>query len=64
MLRIYDKVRLKTGEIGRILEDFGDETYIAEVSLKTGEIDTLEIKKEEIASVFIETEKPLVTALC
>jgi hypothetical protein len=55
----YDKIKLKTGEIGRILEDLGDGSYIAEISLKTGEIDTTEIRLRDIASVFVETETPL-----
>ena len=63
MPNIYDKIRLKTGELGRILEDFGDGAYIAEISRKSGEIDTTEIRIEEIASIFIETEKPLVYAM-
>jgi len=59
MPNVYDKIKLKTGEFGRILEDFGDGAYIAEISRHNGEIDTTEIKKEEIASVFVETETPL-----
>jgi hypothetical protein len=59
MPREYDKIKLKTGEIGRILEDFGDGSYIAEISLKTGDIETTEIKISDIASVFVETETPL-----
>ena len=62
MIKVYDKIRLKSGELGRILEDFGDGAYIAEISKKSGEIDTLEIKQEEIASIFEEVEKPVRTA--
>jgi len=62
MINLYSKVRLKTGEIGTILEDFGDGVYIAEVFLKSGGIDTTEIKKEDIASIFIENEMPLAQA--
>jgi len=62
MVELYNKVRLKTGEIATILEDFGDGDYLAEVFLKSGELDTTEIKREDIASVFEEIEKPLATA--
>jgi len=62
MVELYNKVRLKTGEIATILEDFGDGAYLAEVFLKSGELDTTEIKREDIASVFEEIEKPLATA--
>jgi hypothetical protein len=62
MPKLYDKIRLNSGEIGRILEDFGDGAYIAEISRKSGKIDTAEIKKEEIASIFVETEKSLAQA--
>jgi len=62
MINVYDKIRLNTGEIGRILEDFGDGAYIAEIYTQSGEIDTTEITKDEIASVFEEVEKPVRTA--
>ena len=56
MIKAYDKIRLKTGEIGRILELLSDDSFIAEIYLEDGEIDTTEIKITEILSVFVETE--------
>ena len=61
MIELYSKVRLKTGEIATILEDFGDGVFLAEVFMKSGELDTTEVKLGQIASVFEELEKPLVT---
>jgi len=61
-MELYSKIRLKTGEIATILEDFGDGVYLAEVILKSGDIDTTEIKKENIMSVFEEIEKPIIAA--
>ena len=52
----YDKIRLKTGIVGRILEILGDDSYIAELFLDDGDVDTTEIRKSEIQSVFVETE--------
>jgi len=56
VIKAYDKIRLKTGEIGRILELLSDDSFIAEIYLEDGEIDTTEIKITEILSVFVETE--------
>ncbi|MDR2167945.1 MAG: type II toxin-antitoxin system PemK/MazF family toxin [Clostridiales bacterium] len=58
-LREGDKIRLRTGEIATILEDFGDGRYIAEVFRITGDIETTEIKHRDILSIFIETEHVL-----
>ena len=59
MIKEYDKIRLKTGIVGRILEILSDNSFIAELFLENGDVDTTEIKKVEIASVFVETEKPI-----
>jgi hypothetical protein len=62
MLKPYTKVRLKTGELGVILEDFNDGSFLAEISLITGILDTTEIKSGDIASYFTEVEEPYTTA--
>jgi len=64
MLKEFDKIRLVTGEVGRILEDFNDGTdqYLAEIYLEDGEIDTTEIKKSDIKSIFVETEHPYIAS--
>ena len=62
MIKEYDKIRLQTGEIGRILEIFDDNSYIAEIFTNDGGLDTVEIKKNDIFSVFTETEHPFVAA--
>jgi len=59
MIREYDKIRVKTGIIGRILEILSEDSFIAELYLDDGDIDTTEIKKSEITSVFVETEHPI-----
>jgi len=56
MIKEYDKIRLKTGQIGRILELLNDDAFIAEIYLEDGGIDTTEIKISDILSVFVETE--------
>jgi len=61
MIKEYDKIRLKTGIVGRILEILSENSFIAELFLEDGDVDTTEIKKAEIASVFIETEHPIQT---
>jgi len=62
MIKEYDKVRLKTGEIARISEILEDGVaYIAEIIRRSGEFSVTvdHIKYEDIQSVFVETEKPL-----
>ena len=63
MPKVYDKIRLRTGEIGRIIEDFGDDCYLVEFSLKSGGIETAEVKKSDISTVFVETETPISSAI-
>jgi hypothetical protein len=55
----YDKIRLKTGERGRILEIFDETTYLAEVVSKTGNVETTEIKRDEIMALIIEVEQAI-----
>lgn len=59
MINEYDKIRLKTGQIGRILEILDSDAYIAEIFHSDGNVDTSEIRHTEIASVFKEIETPL-----
>jgi hypothetical protein len=63
MIKEYDKIRLQTGEIGRVLELLSEDVYLAEIFLKNGDIDTTEIKKVDISSVFEEIEHPLAQAM-
>ena len=58
MIKEYDKVRLKTGQLARIVEIFNDKIFLAEVVAKSGDIDTREVKAEEIVTVFEEIERP------
>ena len=56
-LKEYDKIRLKTGERGCILEIFGDGVFLAEIISKNGDIRTIEIESEEIKSRIVEVEE-------
>jgi len=63
MIQEYDKVRLKTGETARISEILeSGVAYIAEIARKNGDFSiTIEqIRHDEIASVFVESEQPIV----
>ena len=63
MIREYDKVRLKTGETARISEILeSGVAYIAEIARKNEDFSiTIEqIRHDEIASVFVEFEQPVV----
>jgi hypothetical protein len=63
MIKEYDKVRLKTGEIARISEVLeAGVAYIVEIIRKSGGFSVTidQIKHDEIQSVFVETEKPVI----
>ena len=60
MIKEYDRIRLKTGERGQILEILDDDTYLAEIISKEGDVDTTEIKKTAIKAIIVEHEKLLV----
>ncbi len=54
------KIKLKTDEIGRVVEVFkGGEAFMAEVFKKTGGIAVETVRPRDIASVFVETEIPM-----
>ena len=59
MINEYDKVRLKTGELARIVEILDTNVYLAEVAAKNGDINTTEINKKDIATIIVEVEKPI-----
>jgi len=60
-LNLYDKVKLKTGEIARIVDILRNETstgYVVDVE-EGDDYRTETVFIDEIKSVFIETEMPL-----
>ena len=59
MIREFDKVKLKNGEIGYIADKLDDTHFYADISKSTGEISTVFITLADIASVFVETERPI-----
>jgi|GEM_PF-2045027 len=59
MINTYDLVRLKSGERARILEMFSDGDFIAEVISKSGDVDTVEIKRADISAKIVEIEQPI-----
>ena len=60
MLKEYDKIRLKSGERGAILEIFKDGTYLAEIFTKEGKVDTTEVTIDDIKSKIVEVEEAIV----
>ena len=59
MIKEYDKIRLLTGEIARVLEIFDPKSFLIEVPRKSGGVDTTEISLSDIKSRFVEIEEPL-----
>jgi hypothetical protein len=63
MINEYDKVRLKSGEIARIVEVLEDgKMYVGEIIRANRHVEVDHIPLENIASVFVETEQPLAIA--
>jgi hypothetical protein len=57
-IKQYDKIRLKTGLVGRIMEVLGaGEAFIVDVMTDDGEYDTVDVKPSDIKSRFIEHEE-------
>ena len=57
MIKEFDKIRLKTGQRGCILEIFDDNNFLAEVASANGDIEITEIKKQDIKAVIEEVER-------
>ena len=58
-LEMYQVLRLKTGEIGTVLEIFKDgEAYMVDIRLEDDTYEQRTIYPDEIASVFVQVEKP------
>ncbi len=64
MIKEYDKVRLKTGEIARIVEILEQgKMYIGEIIRTDKHVEIDHIAHEDIITVFEEIERPLTKAV-
>jgi hypothetical protein len=60
MIKEYDKVKLKTGEIARISEVLKENfDYIAEIFKMGGGVEVDQISQSDIKSKFVEYEEPI-----
>ena len=57
MIKEFDKIRLKTGRRGRILEIFSDNTFLAEVVKENGDVEIDEIERDAIKAIIVEVEQ-------
>jgi len=58
---MYQKVKLKDGRAGHIIEIFNDgEAYMLDVKVAEGDYDQPTVSPEDIVSVIVEVEKPFV----
>ncbi len=63
MIKECDKIRLKTGLLASVSEVLGNGTaFIIEYFTDNGEFTTDQVTRDDIVSVFVETEQPLATA--
>lgn len=64
MIKLFDKIKLKTGEIARIVEILEPEVaFMADIAKKQGGYYTDTIKANDVLSVFGETEYPYTPAV-
>ena len=58
-LEMYQKVKLKDGRAGHVIEIFGDgAAYMLDVKMADGDYEQPTVTPEEIKSVIVEVEKP------
>jgi hypothetical protein len=56
---MYQKICLKNGKMGRVIEIFKDgEAYMIDIALEDGEYEQETIFPKDIKSVIVEIEKP------
>jgi len=64
MIKEYDKIRLMSGEVARIVEILEENVaYVVEKLKQGGGVSIEQISYQDIASVFEETEHPLAKAM-
>lgn len=64
MIRLYDKIRLKSGKLASIVEILEQgKAYIADIELEPEDYTTEQILQEDIASIFVEVEQPFPDAV-
>ena len=60
-LEMFQKVRLKSGETGHIVEIFNNgEAYMVELKIEGNEYELVTIHPGDIMSVIVEVDKPFV----
>ena len=60
-LEMYQKIRLKSGAVGRIIEIFkSGEAYMIDVMTDDGEYEQKTVYPKDIQSVVVEVEEPFV----
>ena len=62
-IEMYQRVRLKSGKCGHVVEIFNDgEAYMVDVLMDNEEYETETVYPKDIRSVFVETEEPFSVA--
>ena len=62
-LDMYQKIRLKNGMIGHIIEIFNDgEAFMVDIKMHDGEYEQATIRPYDIQSVIVEVDEPFVAA--
>ena len=63
-IEMFQKVRLKNGKTGRVIENFSNgEAYMVDFMTEDGEYEQETVYPKDIKSIVIEVDKPFVTTL-
>jgi hypothetical protein len=63
-LDLYQKIRLKSGKVGHIIEIFNDgEAYMVDILMEDGEYEQETIYPKDIKSIVVEVEEPFSIAV-
>jgi len=63
-LEMYQKIRLKNGKAGHIIEIFNDgEAYMIDIRTNDGEYEQETVKPTDIKSIIVEVDEPYVAAV-
>ena len=61
-LKMFQHIRLKTGEEAVVIEIYDGGDYIVEIEMENGKYEQRDVTWEEVKSVFRSVEEPFVTA--
>jgi hypothetical protein len=63
-LEMFQKIRLKNGKVGHIIEIFNDgEAYMVDINMGDGEYEQETISPKDILNIIVEVDRPYTAAV-